>query len=245
MELYNLANIYADRFIPVFIRIAVMFSFIPFISGKTVPMIVKVGFILALTLLALPFAEIKTDDMLVAVFEAFFVGMAMGLLIKIVMSAVEMAAQWIALQMGLGMAQIFNPQFGESMGTLTIFYMLMTMCFFFMLNLHHIMIEAIIKSFAITKVQFNSIFESVIKFSSIMFVLALKIAGPVLVVVLVVNIAIGFLSKAMPQANIFFVSFPLLLIVGFIFIMVSVSLMFVVTSRAFVNVKDAFSVFVR
>lgn len=238
-------NIYSERFIPVFIRIAAMISFIPFIGGRTTPVVVKVGIVLALTFLVLPVANIRPGDPLRSILDAFFVGIALGLTIRILLSAVEMAATWMSLQMGFGLAAVFNPQFGESMGPVTMFYTFLTMVLFFTLDVHHYFIEGIVRSFDMASVPYKGIFNTIIKMNSLLFPLALKIAAPVLIVQILVNIAMGFLSRAMPQANIFFVSFPILLALGFIFILASMSLSFMIISKSFVYMKDTIMVFTR
>ena len=70
MEFYNIVNIYADKFIPIFIRVMVMLAFIPFIGSTTTPVIVRTGIGLALTLLLVPIVNVNMEDPLRAVFEA-------------------------------------------------------------------------------------------------------------------------------------------------------------------------------
>jgi len=71
MEFYNIVNIYADKFIPIFIRVMVMLAFIPFIGSTTTPVIVRTGIGLALTLLLVPIVNVNMEDPMRAVFEAF------------------------------------------------------------------------------------------------------------------------------------------------------------------------------
>lgn len=245
MELYNLINIYSEKFIPIFIRVAVILLFIPFIGSRTTPVIARAGLAIALTLLLLPVVDVDMDNPVKAIFEAVFVGAAIGLTVRIILSAVEMAAQWISIQMGLGMAAVFNPQFGELLGPLSLFYTLLAMGLFFVLDIHHYFIEGIVRSFDIGDVQYGNIFNSVIKLNSILFPLAFKIAAPVMLVMLLIYLSMGFVSKALPQANIFFVAFPLLIFVGIAFAGLSLPLVFMVVSNAFTHVKDALIVFMR
>jgi flagellar biosynthetic protein FliR len=243
MELYNLINTYSEKFIPVFVRISVMFFFIPFIGARMTPMIVKAGFAIAFTLLLLPVVRVETANPVKAFFEAAFIGMATGLVIRIILGAIEMAAQWINIEMGFGAAAIFNPMFGEQLGPISLFYVFLAMGMFFILDIHHYFIEGIARSFDMGAVQYKGIFESIIKLSSVMFPLAFKIAAPVLLVQVLINVAMGFLSRAIPQANIFFISFPLLIAGGIIFTAISLPLVMMLISKAFINVKDAIMIF--
>lgn len=245
MELYNLINTYSEKFIPIFIRVAVILSFIPFIGARMTPVMVRLGFAVALTLLLLPVVNVRTDNIVRSVFEAFFIGSAIGLTARIILGAVEMAAQWMSIEMGLGVAAVFNPQFGEVLGPLSLFYSLLSMGLFFVLDMHHYFIEGIVRSFDVGSVQYKGIFASIIKLNSILFPLAFKIAAPVMLVQVLINLAMGFLSRVLPQANIFFISFPLLIAGGIIFMALSLPFVLIVVSKAFINVKDAIMVFTR
>lgn len=245
MELYNLINTYSEKFIPVFIRIAVMLFFIPFIGARMTPVMVRAGLAIALTLLLLPIVNVNTEDPIKAIFEAFFIGSAIGLIARIILGAVETAAQWMSIEMGIGVAAVFNPMFGEQIGPISLFYAFASMGLFFMLDMHHYFIEAIVRSFNIDTIQYRGIFESIVKLNSILFPLALKIAAPVILVQVLINLAMGFLSRALPQANVFFISFPLLITSGLVFIALSFPFVLIVVSRAFINVKDAIMVFTK
>jgi len=245
MEFYNLVNTYSDKFIPIFIRVMVMLAFIPFVGTTSTPVAVRTGLGLALTLLLVPIVKVNMDDPLRAVFEAFFIGAALGLLVRIVLSAIETAGQWMSISMGIGMASVFNPQFGEVLGPLSLFYSLMGMGLFFILDIHYFFIEAIIRSFDITAVQYGGMFSAIMKLNAIFFPLAFKIAAPIFLVQVLVNLSMGFLSRAMPQANIFFVSFPLLIGVGITFMALTLGLTFMVMARSFVHIKDAMMFLVR
>ncbi len=245
MELYNLINTYAERFIPIFIRVAVIISFIPFIGSRMTPRMVRAGLAVALTILLLPVVNVNTENLVKAIFEAFFIGAALGLIVRIIIGAVETAAQWMDLQMGLALAAVLNPLLGAQLGPLGLFYSLMTMALFFALDLHHYFIEGIVRSFDVTNIQYVGIFNSVLQLNSILFPLAFKIAAPVILVQVLIIISMGFLSRAFPQANIFFESFPLLILGGVFFAALSMPLALMVISRAFMNVKDAIMVFTR
>jgi flagellar biosynthesis protein FliR len=245
MEFYNVANIYAEKFVPVFIRVMVMIAFIPYIGATNTPVAVKASLGLAITLLLMPVVNVRTDNGLISLFEAFFMGAALGLMVRIVLGAMETAAQWMSISMGLGVASVFNPQFGEVLGPLSLFYSLMGMGLFFILDIHHYFIEAIVRSFDVGALQYNGVFEAIMKINAIFFPLAFKIAAPIFLVQILVNLSMGFLSRAMPQANIFFVSFPLLIAAGVIFMALSLGFTFMVMTKSFVHIKDAAMYLVR
>ena len=245
MELYTLVNIYAERFIPIFIRVAVMLSFIPFIGARGIPLMARAGLAIALTLLLRPVVTVRVDNPVKAVFEAFLVGAAMGLSMRIILAAIEMAAQWMSIQMGFGMAAVFNPLFGEQLGPLSFFYSILAMSLFFIFDVHFYFIEGIARSFEISVINYNGMAGSILKLNGLLFPLAFKMAAPVMLVLLLVNIAVGFLSRVLPQANLYFVSVPLHIVVGILILVVSLPLTFLVIVKSFSHVKDAMLLFVR
>ncbi|MGD0283100.1 MAG: flagellar biosynthetic protein FliR [Dissulfurispiraceae bacterium] len=245
MELFNLITVYADKFIPIFIRVAVMLAFIPYIGAQQTPVMIRAGIALALTLMLLPVVKVDMGNPVRAVFEAFFIGAAMGLTLRIIMGAVEMAAQWISIESGMTAAAVFNPLFSETLGPLSVFYTLATMLLFFMFDVHYYLIEGIVRSFDINVINYKGVLSSVLKLNALFFAMAFKIAAPVMLVQTLTYLAMGFLSKAMPQTNIFFISFPVVITLSLIFIVLSLPVSIMVISKAFMNVKDTIMVIAR
>lgn len=243
MELFNIVNIYSDKFIPVFIRVAVMLSFIPFLGAQTTPAMARAGLALALTLLLMPVVNVQTANPVKAIFEAFFVGTALGLCARIILAAVETAGQWMSIEIGFGMAAIFNPMFSEQLGPLSFFYTFVSMGIFFVLGIHYYFIEGIARSFELSSVDYTGIFGSIMKLNTLLFPLAFKIAAPVMLVQMIVNITLGFFAKVLPQANIFMVSIPLMIFLGLFFVTASMPLAIIVISKSFVHIKDAILMF--
>lgn len=229
------ANFY--QFIPVFIRVSIILFFLPYIGSKTVPIIFRFLFALSISFAVMPFLSGKEENFLLSLFNAVVFGLTIGFMIRIIVVAVEIASHWMSLQIGFAVANVFNPQFGELMGPLTVFYEMFTIALFFSLDLHLSLVELMIRSFDFpTKFSFAA---NIIEFSHLMFPLALKLAAPVLFVQVFMNMGLGFLSKIMPQANVFFVGFPLLIATGIAIMWLSMPIFTMVLSKAFINLKDA------
>lgn len=229
------ANFY--QFITVFIRVSIILFFLPYIGSKTVPIIFRFFFALSVSFAVMPFLSDKEQNLLISLFNAIVFGLTIGLMVRIIVAAVEIASHWISLQIGFAVANVFNPQFGELMGPLTVFYEMFTIALFFSLDLHLSLVELMIRSFDFpTKFSFVG---NIMEFSYFMFPLALKLAAPVLLVQVLMNIGLGFLSRIMPQANVFFVGFPLLLATGIAVMWLSIPVFTLVLSKAFMNLKDA------
>ena len=231
------------KFIPVFVRVSVILFFLPYIGSRTVPIIFRFFFALSVSLAIMPFIPDKEENFLISLFNGIFFGMAIGLMIRVIIAAVETAAQWMSMQIGFLVANIFNPQFGELMGPLSVFYEMFTIALFFSLDLHLSLVEIIVRTFEFpAKYSFAG---NVIKFSYLLFPLALKLSAPVLLIQVLMNLGLGFLSRIMPQANVFFVGFPLLLATGVAVLWLSIPMFTMVLSKAFINLKDALAGLVR
>ncbi len=228
-------NLY--NFIPVFTRVSIILFFIPYIGSRTVSLAFRFFLALAISLAIMPYLTIKEQNFLLSLFNAIIFGLSIGIMIRIIVAAVEIASHWMSLQIGFAVANIFNPQFGELMGPITLFYEMFTIALFFSLDLHLTLVELMIKSFDYpTKF---SLAGNILEFSYLMFPLAFKISAPVLLVQVLMNIGLGFLSRIMPQANVFFVGFPLLLATGIAVMWLDIPIFTMVLSKAFLNLKEA------
>lgn len=225
------------RFIPVFINVSIILFFLPYIGSRTVPVMFRFFFALSLSLAIMPIISVREENFLISLFNSIFFGLTIGVMVRIIISAVEIASHWMSLQIGFAVANVFNPQFGELMGPLTIFYEMFTIALFFSLDIHLSLIEITVKAFDFPlKI---SLARNVLDFSQIMFPLALKLSAPVILVQVLMNTGLGFLSRIMPQANVFFVGFPLLLATGIAVMWLSIPLFTMVLSKVFINLKDA------
>lgn len=231
------ANFYS--FVPIFVRVSIILFFLPYLGSRTVPVLFRFFLALSISLSIMSYVSPREDNFLIELFNAVVFGFTIGMIVRIIISAVEIASHWMSMQIGFAVANIFNPQFGEMMGPVTLFYEMFTVALFFSLDLHLTVVELILRSFDFpSKLSFTG---NVMAFSTLLFPLALKLAAPVIVVQVLMNIGLGFLSRIMPQANVFFVGFPLLLASGIAVMWLSTPLFTMVLSKAFVNLKDALS----
>lgn len=225
------------RFIPVFVRVSIIMFFLPYIGSRTVPLMFRFFFALSVSFAIMPFVPERQENLFISMFNAVLFGLAVGFMIRVIIAAVETASQWMSFQIGFAAANIFNPQFGELMGPLSVFFEMFTMALFFSLDLHLSLVDAMIRSFNFPA-QY-SFAGNAIEFTYLLFPLALKLSAPILLVQVLMNLGLGFLSRIMPQANVFFVGFPLLLATGIAVMWLSMPVFTMVLSKAFINLKDA------
>ena len=239
-----------DFFWP-FLRISALFMAAPIFSARSVPVRVRIILAVLITILvqpSLPFLEavdpLSATGMLI-ILQQVGIGVVMGLILQIVMGALVMAGQAIATTMGLGFASSVDPQNGVQVAMVGQLYLIIGTLYFLAVDGHLLLIDVLVQSFVYIPVgsPFNAIeiFSDIALFSAELFVAAVLISLPVIVGVLLVNLAFGVVTRAAPQLNIFAVGFPATMLAGFVLMMFSISVMFL-SDRGF-NFRSAFRFF--
>jgi flagellar biosynthetic protein FliR len=153
---------------------------------------------------------------------------------------VDIAGHVMSGATGMSAANTFNPEIGQT-SELSQFYMLVTTLLFFALDAHHGLIAAFVKSYEWVPagtISVSGIMASALSFTSRVFIIALKISAPVVVIMLVTNILLGFIAKTAPQMPIFFVGQPLYIFLGFLTMLLSLPAFFYLMSGYFKAIPE-------
>jgi flagellar biosynthesis protein FliR len=233
---------YFSGFLILLIRLGVILFLLPFWSGKQFPRPFKIGFVLAVAYVLAPVIpmEIRNREIPVVIIQELLLGATLGFAVRFIFMAVEFAGTLISDAMGISIAVVFNPEMGRSTEISTILG-LMAMLLFLALDLHHDLIAMIVKSYEVLPVGLLRIDHLLVKGISIggqVFVLAIRIAAPILVGMIIVNVLMGFIYKAAPQVNIFFVSLPVYIVIGLLLLFLSTPMLFNFLEAQFSSLKD-------
>lgn len=214
-----------------FFRILALVATSPFFGARGIPAFTKIGFAFVLTVLVapllgpLPAVQPASAAGLFIVVQQLMIGVAMGLAIRVVFSAIEMAGHIMGLQMGLGFATFFDPQNSAQIPVMGQFLGIVAMLLFLAVNGHLLVISALVESFHILPIGVHSLgsagWKTLALWGGEIFRGGVLIALPVVAVLMMVNVALAILTRAAPQLNIFAVGFPLTLAVGFVVISLS------------------------
>ena len=229
-------------------RVAGIFSAIPVFGGRTIPLHVKVVIIMMITLVCFPALSITapaipTDVFTLAllVLREVMVGVTLGFITRIIFSAVEFSGQIIGMQMGFTISSIIDPSQGTQTQIMSVMQTLLATLLFLSMNIHHLFIRTIVDSFRIIPLgawQLNAeIIAFLVKGTSEIFILGLRLAAPVMIALLLVSVTLGIMARAFPQMNIFMVSMPLNIGIGFIVLGLSLTIFFHVLTVAFGSVS--------
>lgn len=159
--------------------------------------------------------------------QQLLIGYAMGFALRIVFAAIDMAGNLIGLQMGLGFATFFDPQSAGQTPVLSEFLNLLALLVFLSINGHLIVLATLAHSFTTLPVALTlpaaGSWLNIANAGAAIFSYGLLLALPLLVALLITNIALGVLTRAAPQLNLFAVGFPVTLALGFAVLVLSFS----------------------
>lgn len=206
-------------------RILALVATAPLLGNPSVPVRIKLGLAVMITVLVMPLVEKSLPQIdpasgvgFAILLQQVLIGIAMGLVMRIVFVAVEMAGELIGLQMGLGFAVFFDPQNSGQIDIVGRFLGVIASLAFLAIDGHLIMIALISQSFSTLPIGLegmtNATFTTLANWGSEIFKSGLQLSLPVLTALLITNLALGVLTRVAPQLNIFAVGFPLTLSIG-------------------------------
>lgn len=197
----------------------------PIFSHRSIPRRISVAMTLGLTVVLMPimagYSLPQADSLIGLIFlclKEIFVGVIIGLVFTIIFLGIRLAGSIVGYQIGFAMVNVVDPNSPNPVSILGEFWFLLATLIFLVINGHHIIISGLVDSFRIIPLGMatpsGEVGEWFMKYSSFVFILAIKFAAPVIITVFLAEVAMGVLARTMPQMNIFIVGFPLKIFVG-------------------------------
>ena len=218
-----------------FLRVLALFSSMPVIAQRSVPIRVRIGlaFLIAFCAQAsMPeIAPIALDSStaMMAVAQQVLIGVSLGFAVRIVFAAIEFAGELIGLQMGLNFASFFNPMSGGEETAVSRFFGVSISWLFIVSGGHLLVIAAVVQSFTAFPVGAEPLafLRSVEpqRWGAEIFSIGLWIALPLIGMLLFTNLVLGVISRVAQQMNIFAIGFPITLGVGLVGVLLTLPLM--------------------
>jgi len=212
-------------FIMVLLRISAFFMGIPIFFPKSTPAMVKVGFCVVFTFIILPGVNygnvnLITSNSTLIIFSVSEVvtGLILGYITKFCFFSAQMAGQLMDFQIGFSMISMFDPISKENVTLLGNLLYWISMVMFFVVDGHHMLIRAIIDSFNSVEIgKFILTQGTAMMMVSIFiqfFTLALKIAIPIILIIIITDLSIGLVSRTVPQLNVMILGMPIKILIG-------------------------------
>lgn len=221
-----------EGFLLVFGRISGLFLSAPIYSSRQIPVQLKVlmtvllAAVIALAVRPKYYADINhTGVFLLALFSEMLTGYAIGLVAYIIFAAVQLAGQLIDMQMGFGIVNVLDPQSGTQIPLVGNLNYLLALLVFLGMDGHHLLLTALYQSYQYIPVL-GAAFEPgftrfLMQLGAYLFVVALKIAAPVVTAIFVADVALGFIARTVPQMNVFLIGIPLKVLGGLLMLLLT------------------------
>jgi flagellar biosynthetic protein FliR len=166
------------------------------------------------------------------VINELIIGIFIGMLVRILMSSMHVAGTIIANQSSLAIASIFDPNIGGQSVIVANFFTLTAITLVFALNLHHLMLGAIINSYSAfpagiwpSTLDMQTLIS---KTASEAFMVGVQFAMPQIILSLIVYLIGGVMARLMPNFQVFFVAMPAQILLALILIAVILSPMMLI-----------------
>jgi flagellar biosynthesis protein FliR len=206
------------------LRIGGAFTFMPFLGSAAIPPKIKAVLVLLCTALLYPLISVTLPAFSMSMFlqlatGELMLGLLMGLCLQFVFEAVQIAGQVVGFQLSFSLVNVIDPQSNVDTPVLANLQQLAAICLFLQMNVHHWILRGIQKSFE--RVPPGSIcfsaehVRAMFHAAAGMWVAGLQLAAPLLLATVVLDITVGFISKAAPQTPVLFLSIPLKSLLGY------------------------------
>jgi len=229
-----LNNIFA--FILIFTRIGTVISLMPGIGDSFVPLNVRLFFALSisfiLTPVLMPYIPVipkETMPFMMLIISESCIGLFIGLVMKLMLSALNVAGSTASIESSLANATLFDPASNAQGTILEAIYSLTGLTLIMVSDFHHYMITSAVYSYNLFPIdkglpEIGSMTEVIINIVNTLFRVGIQIAMPFVVVITLLNIGLGLLGRLMPQMQIFFIAIPVQLSLSFIVFIATISL---------------------
>ncbi len=222
-------------FLLVFTRVFALFISAPILSDRAVPMTLRllISIFLALILVMITKVNIAIGDVnlwfiAISVLRELVTGLLIGFFMHLIFWGITFAGSIMGFDLGLSLAELISPMQEINADVVSYLIYLLGILVFILIDGPEFLIRSLYYSFKVIPlnglVLGKEVENSLIKHSAEVFIIAVKIASPIMVTFFLLDISEGIMSKIIPQMQVFFVLYPLRLGLGLL--MVSVSIIF-------------------
>ncbi len=213
------------QYLLVFIRLSGMAITLPILSYAAVLPRIRILFALLLAAIVLPMLPQTAMVSIQAVPQLIYyiarelmIGLIIGFGAKLIFEGFTIAGEFAARQIGLAMANVFDPASEQQVPIISQFWTMLLMVYFLSFNGHHFLIRIMVQNFTTVPpgegVFSSPLAQNIVLGGSRMFIIAVRLAIPVIALLMIVDAGLALVARVMPQMNVYFVALPLKLCVG-------------------------------
>lgn len=206
-------------FLLVFGRLAGFFVTLPIFSYRNIPTQFKLGFAAFVSVMIMFTMELPIIDLdLTFVFlltKEVIIGLIIGFVAYIIMTAIQIAGNFIDFQMGFAIANVIDPQTGAQGPVIGQYLYIFALMFLLAVDGHHLLIQGAIHSFDVIQVDQlvdlgqDSLLITAVNMFNQLFLIAFQMAIPIVGTLFLVDVTLGIIARTVPQLNVFVVGIPL------------------------------------
>jgi flagellar biosynthetic protein FliR len=238
LDLVRLSVWNLPLFLLILFRLGGLFLSAPIFAGGHLPIPFKAGLALTLALSLYPLlhgrpfpGEIEPFTLVLSILGEVTLGILIGLSARLLFMGVGMAGELAGIQMGLGIANVVDPQFAAHASVVAQFMDLITFLIFLTLEGHHALLEAIWASFQwippgmVSAAAAGGAASVLVALFGKSLLLAIKISSPIMAAVFLTNVAIALLARVVPQLNFFVFGLSVTFVIGLLALLASLPLL--------------------
>lgn len=206
------------------VRLGGLMTFAPFLGSASIPWKVKSGLTFVLTALLMPayssrMPQVMPENWMAAVGGELMIGLGMGLTLELVFEAARFAGQLLGFQFGYSLVNVIDPQSQVEISVLNFFHYTVLLLIFLQGDVHHWLFRLLVQSFDTVKpgtvIVSQQAMQALLQGTGHIFLMGLQLAAPPLVVTIMTDIALAFMSKASPQLPVLSVGLPAKMLSGY------------------------------
>ncbi|MDF1809894.1 MAG: flagellar biosynthetic protein FliR [Phycisphaerales bacterium] len=236
-------------FLMILARITGIFLFTPLLSSNSIPVLFKAMLAFMFAVAIFPFVPTHTlpevidlPSLAPMLFTELLIGLIIGLIAGLPMVAIQMGGYLMGYQMGLSLAESFNPELDTNSSVVgQLLFYLSIFIYITVGGFETIFIILADSFFTIGSGTFGAGDTPVELLLSVLnsgFELAIQVASPIMAVVSLLMISMGFIMKTMPQINIMSIGFSIQIIAGLSIMMVLIGTIGMIAGDEMLNVLE-------
>ena len=217
----------AATFMLVFARVGAMMMLLPGFGEANVPVRLRLGIALMLTLIMLPLHRAahhvdlsSTTAVMVLMVHEIIVGVVLGATARFTLAALSVAGSIIAQQVGLGFVTAVDPTQDQQSVIVANFLTILGIALIFATDTHYLVLAALNDSYTLFSpgelMPSGDVAALATKAFTTAFKIGVQLSAPFIIFGLIFNLGLGLLARMMPQMQVYFVGVPLSILAGFL-----------------------------
>lgn len=221
-------------FLMLLCRIGACIMVMPGIGDNYIPMRVKILLTASMAILltpalasSMPAMPASPISLTLVILSEVLIGVFIGMIARLLVSAMNAAGTIIANQSSLAIASVFDANAGVQTAIVSNFFTITVICLFFILGLHHLVIGAVIASYGTFPVgtwpNIGDMSDVIIRTVADAFLLGVQFSMPHIVFSLILYMVAGIMARLMPTFQVFFVMMPAQILAAFMLLIVVIA----------------------